>query len=126
METVIRKRMRRDDNTPLAELGYASPHPFPRPPFYSIVLSLLAAMFLIVFGAALTFATTIGLAFLLTGDKTVKWWGVILFLPIGLLFLCAGVLTMVGVIQTLRGVSPGDARWERWARLLQVRWMIGR
>ncbi len=93
-------------------LRYASRLPRKRPPIYALVLGVLMATFLIVFGAGLGCAVIFALyARVANGNTTVRLWWLAIFAPLSLLFLVPGVVGMRQTISDLRGTAH---RWPRW------------
>ena len=88
---------------------------------YSLVLCVIFGAFLIALGGLLMFGAIAGL--FVRGETVAhKLFGLI-FLPLGAVFLGPGVVTLAQAVHGLRGSRPPNARWQRWARLLnRSRW----
>ena len=100
-------------------LEYASGPPLKRPPMYSLVLGVLAAGFLIVFGGGVGIGVAaMSYQRIWLHDQWVNLWGVLVLLPMSAVFLGAGIVTMYSTVCALRGLPPKGRRMTRWIGIL--------
>jgi hypothetical protein len=107
------------------QLNYASPPPLKRPPVYSLVLGVLAAVFLMAFGGAIGFALLASAyARFWRGDQRVELWFFLVFMPVAAIFIGAGLITMLSTVAALRGKSIVGMPWARWATVLNRAYFV--
>ena len=108
-------------------LQYAQ-HRDKRPPMYAMVLSILAAAFLIGCGGLFLFgcvAITIDTVRGSSRRDAAPLFVLLLIFPLGAVQFVAGWIQLAGVIRQLRGVYPHDTTVERTFGILNRQWFTG-
>jgi hypothetical protein len=104
---------------PLQRLEYAR-HADRRVPMYAIVVSILAAAFLLFMGT-IAAAACIAIAWTnLEHRKTDAVVALLIFVPFSIIFVAAGVAQLAGTIRQLRGTTARATVMERGFRILNT------
>ena len=102
-------------------IQYAEPDVPPQPARRGSVGRILAAAFVLGFGCLLLFGLARGLAArILHDDTTVKWWGFVILLPVGLIFTAVGFASLWMEYLTYTGRNV----WSRSARWVDLLWRL--